>query len=1232
MICRPNLLANALALLVIVGSSAFAGVQQGVQFDGKFYSWPGFDDPLEASYITTITCDITTPHIPTALPYHLGRTRVLFICPRYSARPTVELCQRFDIEEKHSLVARRRDLTHLPREDFFGSPGDKLEEVRETLLDGLAWKPDVIVIYDFAWSLLPADVLARIADMANSGVGMVFWNLEEGNALPKSMSSFVADAEAAASILSCIPEESRYCFDMLKAFSSPQAGRVAAFSTQAAKGMFSYLDDEDSYAVAGRAMLWAAKREPATRLDVTIEPGALRADSRGDKLPGLTADIAVYDPTAVLRHELETSARIRLGQVWKFPHLKAGQHWARVTLRRGKTVVDWRTLIVNVSAPVGVEKITFVREHEPQDGTVRAKVSLSGEGLDDYELEYRLMDTYDRIVGEGKAKPAREVGISAPVRDCLSPMCFMVVALTRNGRTVAENRAWFTVAQPPVDADDFHAMPWPSGGTGSIWQNSLTTMQKQMGINFAMTDGSPLSERLWPKPVLNVRPYVYAINHGNQAGAAQVNGGPARVPCLTSEEYSRESDRLLTQHTENSVRFSPMGYTDCGDARLHRDGTDVCFSDTCLQHFREYLKTRYHSLDDLNTSWETGYRDWAEIVPITLAELEAWKTDSSKPEPSPGQYARWVEHRMHMESVWAGRHKRDQEVIQAVDPGARVGLDALCDYGGSFGGFDFSKMLSFMGVLGPYANEYTLQVARSLARPDTMLGCWVGGGYPHYRTPQYASATAWWLLFGGFNMQLFFAEYAGSGDLCPMFAPDLRPFPVMAEQAKQLREVQSGIGKLLLSARRENDGIAFLYSPASVHAATLTRGMPLAEFAAAPGIDAPPSDVFSSPWVEYVAANEAMSRIFTDLGFQYDYVTPEQVARGRLREQGFRVLVLPYAQAFSSEVSEAIRRFTASGGVVLADLRPGIFDGHGRLLGRGQLDDLFGIKRSSGFPEPLKSQVPVLAAGNGKLPEMPVDHQVKATSARSLAQAGEAPVLLSNQYEKGQAILLNFYPRRYVALRTKGAQQPLLQPIRAILEAAGIRPRAQANADGTEVPVTEIVRFTHGNNEYVGILRDHRMFYSEPVPILNQAPCKAEVDFGRTAHVYDSRAGRYLGRRRKISTTIVTAEAQLYALLPYRVKSVRAVETTQGVGNVKSFSLQVTTDTDKPGTHVLHVEVKDAKGHARPEYSQNVMIENGTGTYRLPLALSDPAGEWKLTARDAATAIAGQTRFRVQSR
>ena len=170
---------------------------------------------------------------------------------------------------------------------------------------------------------------------------------------------------------------------------------------------FSYLDDEDMYAVFGRSVLWAAKREPDSGLTVKVDRGVLPADVPGKASRNSKVDVAIYDVAAVLCHELEYEAEVRPGQDLQLPHLKAGPHWARVTLRKGKNIADWTTCYVNITAPVAVESIAFEPELIHQGGRISAKIRLSGTELDKYVLSYRLVDTWDRVIGRGQAPTGR---------------------------------------------------------------------------------------------------------------------------------------------------------------------------------------------------------------------------------------------------------------------------------------------------------------------------------------------------------------------------------------------------------------------------------------------------------------------------------------------------------------------------------------------------------------------------------------------------------------------------------------------------------------------------------------------------------------------------------------------------------------------------------------------------------------------------------------------------------
>ena len=70
------------------------------------------------------------------------------------------------------------------------------------------------------------------------------------------------------------------------------------------------------------------------------------------------------------------------------------------------------------------------------------------------------------------------------------------------------------------------------------------------------------------------------------------------------------------------------------------------------------------------------------------------------------------------------------------------------------------------------------------------------------------------------------------------------------------------------------------------------------------------------------------------LGLQPRWLSPDLLAGGALRRDGVRALILPHALALSDAEVAAVRAFAAGGGMVLADIPPGGYDGHSRRRGR----------------------------------------------------------------------------------------------------------------------------------------------------------------------------------------------------------------------------------------------------------------------------------------------------------
>ncbi|MCY2989794.1 MAG: hypothetical protein NTY19_18255 [Planctomycetota bacterium] len=61
-----------------------------------------------------------------------------------------------------------------------------------------------------------------------------------------------------------------------------------------------------------------------------------------------------------------------------------------------------------------------------------------------------------------------------------------------------------------------------------------------------------------------------------------------------------------------------------------------------------------------------------------------------------------------------------------------------------------------------------------------------------------------------------------------------------------------------------------------------------------------------------------------------------------------------------------LRAYVRQGGVLIADVRPAIYDGHVKPLAAGQLDDVFGVKRTGFAPAVTSDGVIQVPSASGK--------------------------------------------------------------------------------------------------------------------------------------------------------------------------------------------------------------------------------------------------------------------------
>ncbi|MGD9496040.1 MAG: hypothetical protein AB7Y46_07005 [Armatimonadota bacterium] len=191
------------------------------------------------------------------------------------------------------------------------------------------------------------------------------------------------------------------------------------------------------------------------------------------------------------------------------------------------------------------------------------------------------------------------------------------------------------------------------------------------------------------------------------------------------------------------------------------------------------------------------------------------------------------------------------------------------------------------------------------------------------------------------------------------------------------------------------------------------------------------------------------------------------------------------------------------------------------------------------------------------------------------------------------------------------------------------------NADGSPRRYVEVVESARGPLRYVGVLP--RYFggrYSrggEPQYVAGEDFTPATIELAEGGHLYDVRAGEYLGETDTIQARLATGVAALYARLPYRLTGL-AVECAQTIGPGETLPVRCTVVTERarPGDHVVHVELAEAEGHMIRPYAVNLLAEGRAGETQFALPLNASPGEWTVRAREAASGVTAATTVTVR--
>ncbi|MBI4024186.1 MAG: beta-galactosidase trimerization domain-containing protein [Verrucomicrobia bacterium] len=1152
------------------------------------------DAAADETPFTRLTTQVVTPHIAWANPSAMGPIKMLAIP---ADREVVELAQRlsldfttwrkFSEDEKGAGNEVMDRIYHGPRKrGNFAS----LQELKAKL--GKSY--DVILVGTFDWPTLPEVIRKEALAKVQAGAGLVFIRppkdrrlesfKEKPVEIPPALSVGIPYAGLTVLDLDAQGKEWLKCFTCGK-------GRVAIVDYQNEK--FGFWECERSFrrgqgcpftpdvtydyrakplyyeyyqSLLVKLVLWASQKEGAVTLTkLFFADDQLQAEfiNGGAAQPGISAELVVRDPEGCVEVTQAKPLELRDGRSEfksEVPSLKAGPHFADLWLKKNGKVLAWGSAYFKTTADIDIASVRTTKRSYPPAETVEGTVTFSKELPETTRIKLQFLDSLGRLLDEKEitAQGEKEVPFQFELRDAVAILHHVkATLLNSDNRVVCEKSANVMCRRPPLAPDDYQFWFWASNANNNLFNRYALQDFYRRGFDVAYCGylyAQPADQltgclQNTVRPNLNLGLFAFSLACWDAGSDPTATVSPR---CLTAQPFRENLFRVLRQHASVARDYPVYAYSLGDETGIGGYGQDFCFSPTCQEFTRNHLKSVYGDLAKLNQEWGAHFAAWDQVKCLTRAQAK-----------ENGNIVPWVDLRMAMEEMFAALLVESGEALRKEDPDARVGHEGM--QGGkipacgedSFVGYDFGKIVPRGNFWGPYFHYYPgIEFIRSFAAPNTILQTYTQpfedypkGYYEGIRQNEKVNRfVPWYDLFHGMNSTCYWGAMTTTS--YGFYSPDYRPAPWAEPITETIQEIKRGIGMLLVKSRRRHDRIAIHYSPASFHVETFLEGK------------------------ERMESPRAFCHLLEDLGLQYDFISQEQMAQGKLNE--YKVLILPYSRAIDAKEAQAIRQFAERGGALIADGEAGTQDGHGKIVKENMLAGLNVVKLAN----PVWKY---LSRGGG-------DHEVRHGEGGGLCR----------------------------------------KEIRAALEPAGVKPRFKLVLRNQADPVGyEMVRFTDGEAEYLGILQGREYLRKEKE---DHTPAPATIGLPRKYHVYSVRDGNYLGFVDKIETTIEPAVAKLYALLPGTIKTVdvRGLEKIYHPG--QEVKCEILTSPKLAIPHVFHIEVTNPTGQVHREYTRNVYGKSGEPvTVAFPFALNDSLGKWKVVVTEVASGIRGERLINLQS-
>ncbi len=709
-----------------------------------------------------------------------------------------------------------------------------------------------------------------------------------------------------------------------------------------------------------------------------------------------------------------------------------------------------------------------------------------------------------------------------------------------------------------------------TGGMGEGYQSALAAAS--VGLR-------PLPANLSSSGVLSLS----KDSASDMASAYEASGAPEGLMRRPSLSDPNETARIAQELSLQSARIrdlAPAGMvvatdpsTAYGDMPL-----DVSFAPEDLAAFNRYLAVRAPLLA-LPESSTVPAGGEVRTIARTAREMKESILAASG---DPVNLAPWGLHREFMDALLA---QTISDMSRAAISAAQAPGDSNVNWNlyrpvtgfsgalapAAYGGWDWTvlpKAANF-AVMSPDAPEWSWALARDLLTAGSALARIDASAAG-------ADETLWSAAADGLSgVVLENAELAPAAPAQPA-EPGAAPAPTAPATAVEgvLRSLEWGFADL--SARLgKHSTVAIVYSPRSVRAGWL------ADYLAAEGT-APAAASAGT------GALAAWPRILGDLGYDFQWLSADDVESGALARVTPAAVILPEMWSVTPGAAQALDAYAAAGGLLIADNAAGLLDGDYLAYASSPLDAVFGLKRRPLTGVVMKELAPAARAA---------DLSAIADGPLAAAAGGQGALAAPRSRGAGGTVYLNRFVEGYRDPADQTSAAFLLQ-METVFAAAGIAPPLVVYQD--DKPLRASVRVYSSTRTSV-----YYVTLSNPV----DAGAALQVRLRSSGSVYNLRpssiAGEFLGTGNTLSVAappsgpivISGTDVQLSAFL---------FEASYGAGQIY-LNGQIFAEA-APGDRLVRIEAYMPDGSRAAQFDRVVTAPRGVYIGSISLPINAPRG------------------------